>query len=135
MTDLVLESLERVAERVDDITPLVYEKYFARCADSRSLMLYVDDLVRGRMLQEVLRLLMTEDIAGDGDYLRFETRTHAGYGVKPAMYGELLGAVRDTVREVLDADWNVDFAAAWERRVGALLAAIDAAAPLAADPG
>jgi hemoglobin-like flavoprotein len=127
MTDLVTESLERAAEVAGDITAAVYAKYFERCPASRSLMLYIDDTVRGRMLQEVLRLFFAEDVAKEQAYLHFETHTHRGYGVEPAMYGHLFSSLRDTVREALAGGWNADYAAAWEAREANLLRAIDEA--------
>jgi hypothetical protein len=125
MTDLVTDSLERAAETAGDIAPGVYAKYFERCPASRALMLYVDDNVRGRMLQEVLRVFLHEDPVGDRDYLRFETHTHAGYGVDPQMYRHLFAALRDTVREALDGAWTAAHAAAWAERERALLEEID----------
>jgi len=91
-------------------------------------MLYIDDTVRGRMLQEVLRLFLTEDPAAERAYLRFETHTHSGYGVEPGMYRHLFSALRDTVREAMDSEWTAEYAAAWEAREGRLLGEIDVAA-------
>jgi hemoglobin-like flavoprotein len=134
VNDLVTTTLELAAERDLDITTPVYQRYFARCSDSQALMRYVDDTVRGRMLQEVLRLLLLEDVTVDADYLRFETRTHTGYGVTPTMYPPLLGAVRDAVREVLADEWTEAMAAAWDARIERLLAAIEAARLASAAP-
>jgi hemoglobin-like flavoprotein len=79
------------------------------------------------MLQEVLRLFLAEDPATEQAYLHFETRTHRGYGVEPAMYRHLFSSLRDTVREALGNGWNAEYAAAWAEREERLLRAIDAA--------
>ena len=126
-TDLVLDSLERAAERVDDIAPRVYEHYFARCPDSAQLMQLTDLHMRGRMLAEVLRLVMSTDPEADRNYLRFETRTHETYGVAPAMYRHLLEGLREAVREALGAEWSSAYANAWTARLDVLLGEIESA--------
>ena len=125
--DLVLESLERAAERVDDIAPRVYEHYFARCPDSAQLMKLTDPHMRGRMIAEVLRLVMSTDVEADRSYLRFETRTHETYGVEPAMYRHLFEGLREAVRETLGADWNGAYTEAWKARLDVLIREIESA--------
>ena len=118
--DAVIESLERAAERAGDITPLVYERYFARCPDSAALMKLTDQHMRGRMIAEVLRLVMSDDVGNDRSYLRFETRTHETYGVMPAMYPHLLEGLREAVRESLGGAWNDAYERAWNERLAVL---------------
>ena len=125
--EIVVESLERAAEIAGDITPRVYERYFARCPDSAALMKLTDQHMRGRMIAEVLRLVMSGDVEVDRSYLRFETRTHETYGVLPAMYRHLFEALRETVREALGAGWNASYERAWTERLDALLTEIDSA--------
>ena len=127
MSDPVYESLELAAETAGDITPQVYERYFSRCAGSAALMSHIDDIVRGRMLEEVVRLMMLPEYSGEQQYLDFEINNHrSAYSVEPHMYGNLLSALRDTVRESLDGRWNDRFEAAWDRRIDALKAEIAA---------
>ena len=126
-TDLVIESLERAAERVDDIAPRVYEHYFARCPDSAALMKLTDPHMRGRMIAEVLRLVMSADPEADRGYLRFETRTHETYGVAPNMYRHLFEGLREAVRETLGAEWSDAYADAWTLRLDELLGEIESA--------
>jgi hypothetical protein len=122
--DLVMRSFEIAAERVGDITAPVYERYYGLCPASKSLMSHIDGYVQGRMLEEVIELLLTERPETLRDYLRFETKTHVSYGVEQPMYANLLAAVRDTVRDALASDWNVGYERAWDDRVGTLLAEI-----------
>jgi hypothetical protein len=123
------DSLEVAAERGGDIYPAIYDAYFARCAGSRELMLVTDTYMRGRMLDSVFSLLLADDVAEQLAYLRFETKSHAGWGVQPHMYENLLTAVRDTVRDICGLNWTPAMAAQWETRIGALLAEIRAVVP------
>lgn len=127
MNDAVMESLELAADAAGDITGNVYDKYFSRCAGSAALMSHIDDIVRGRMLEEVVRLIMQADYSDEQQYLDFEVNNHKfAYSVEPHMYGNLLSALRDTVRESLGPSWNDRFEAAWSARTDALLKEIAA---------
>jgi hypothetical protein len=124
--EAILQSFEIAAERVGDILPAAYEAYFARCPESRDLMQLVDTHMRGRMLESVLQLFMAGETDEQLGYLRFETRNHVNYGVLPHMYGNLLTAVRDTVRDACGADWTAAMEAAWHARIEALVTGIQA---------
>jgi len=120
MSDPVLASFDRAAESAGDITAEVYERFYARSPESEQLMRHVDAHMQGRMLEELLELLMTAPEHLSEDYLRFETGNHRGYGVTVDQYRPLLEAVRDTIREALGDGWDERFAAAWEARIDAL---------------
>ena len=117
-------SFEIAAERGGDIAPAIYAAYFARCPESSELMRYVDDYMRGRMLDSVFELLMADDASEQFAYLRFEAANHATYGVLPHMYENLLTAVRDTVRDACGADWTPEMEAAWRARLDAIVGEI-----------
>lgn len=122
----ILQSFEIAAERAGDIAPAVYDAYFARCPESRELMRFVDQYMRGRMLESLLELLMADEVSEQYRYLHFETTSHVSYGVLPHMYENLLTAVRDTVRDACGAYWTPVMAAAWNSRLEALLREIRA---------
>ncbi len=85
-------------------------------------MAHVDHLVQGRMMEEVLRLLMVEDASLEDQYLTFEMKTHQeAYNVVESMYGSLLAAVWQIVREAVGEDWNENYENAWQQRVTLLL--------------
>jgi hypothetical protein len=130
--DMIASSFETAGERLGDITAPVYDRYFANCPGSRQLMVHIDQYVQGRMLAEVVELLLTPDPASMRDYLKFETRTHASYGVEATMYRNLLCSVRDVVRDALGKQWRQDHDRAWQGRIDALLAEIHAAVQAAA---
>ena len=126
--DLIERSFELAGERAGDITAAVYEAYFARCPGSRELMKLTDQYMRGRMLESVLVMLMVGTAQEQREYIRFETKSHLSYGVLPHMYGNLLGAVRDTVRAALGSDWTAPIEASWSTRLDNILQEIQAAA-------
>ena len=118
--DLIMTSLEITAERAGDITQAVCERFFSKCPDSRELMAHIDLGVQGRMIEEVMRLLMVPDSHTQSGYLEFEITTHRAYGVRMEMYANLLSAVEETVESALGELWNEDFRDAWQQRLGAL---------------
>jgi hypothetical protein len=126
-TDLILSTLERAADKAGDITSDVYLRWYSRCPEAERVMAHVDEHMQGRMLAEVLRLVMTPEPSAERSYLAFETRSHTAYGVTPSMYGPLLVALRDTVRAALDDQWTAAADAAWTQRVDALLREIASA--------
>lgn len=129
-TDPVATSLEIAATAAGDITQEVYRRYFAACPGSEALMSHIDDLVRGRMLEEVLRLIMLGDYSSEKQYLDFEVANHKlAYSVEPHMYRNLLQALQDTVEDAVGEDWTGEFETAWNTRRERLLAEIQARHP------
>ncbi len=123
--DLVYHSMELVAECPGDISATIYEKYFARCPESEALMSHLDDLTRGRMMEEVYRLFMIDNYVQEEAYLNWEVKNHqVAYSVKPHMYANLFDAIVETIREALGEHWNTDFERAWQKRTNALLVEI-----------
>ena len=50
--DLIYKSFELAAEKGEDISDSVYEKYYRICPDSKDLMAYVDERVKAKMMEE-----------------------------------------------------------------------------------
>ncbi|MEJ6705441.1 MAG: globin [Pseudomonadales bacterium] len=119
--DLVLKSFELAAETGTDITPLIYDKYFKSSPESVDLMSHIDELVRGKMMEEVFRLLMVENYQPEAEYLNFEVKNHeSAYSVEPDMYIKLLDAVRVAVKDTLRSEWSIEYEEAWQGRIGDL---------------
>ncbi len=122
--DPVMTSLELLAEQDQDITQRLYRQFAARRPQDAALMGHMDDYMLGRMMADVLTLVMTppEDI--DRNYLGFEVSSHRAYGVTPDMFPPLLEVVRDTVQECLGPGWDDATGAAWRQRLDELGRAI-----------
>jgi len=125
--DLVLSTLGRVAEKAGDIAPDVYCRWYAACPESRAVMAHVDEHMQGRMMAEVLRLVLTPVLDDERSYLKFETKSHAAYGVRPEMYAPLLSALSASVREALGAEWTPADEHAWQARLDGLVTEITVA--------
>lgn len=125
--ELIVTALEQVAERAGDITPTVFERYFARCEDSRELMSHMDEHMLGRMLDQVLLLVMEPGEDELESYLAFETANHRGYGVQQHMYENLFAALTGVISDTLGTDFSSGIAAALDGRCAHLLRRIEAA--------
>ncbi|MEZ5557550.1 MAG: globin [Pseudomonadales bacterium] len=127
---IIGRSLELAAERAGDVTAEVYARYYHDCPAAATVMSHVDQHMQGRMLTEVLTLLLSEDQQSDAGYLDYEVENHRlSYSVRPEMYPALFHAVRDVVRAAVGPDWDAATEAAWTRRIDDLLGAIHARLP------
>jgi hypothetical protein len=115
--DAVMLSLELAAERADDLTRPIYDRFAALAPAYAGLMSHMDTYMLGRMMSDALTLMMTSADGVDRQYLRFELDSHKNYGVTPDMFPPLLTAVRDTVRATVGDRWCSDMDAAWTRRI------------------
>ncbi len=122
----ITDAMMLLAERAGDVTPTVMNRYFERCADSKALMEHMDRHMLGRMMDQVLLLLMEPGEEELESYLEFETANHRSYGVQPHMYENLLSTVREVVADALGDDYNAGTKAAFENRSRFLLDAIAA---------
>jgi len=132
VSESIVTSLELVAERHGDITAEVMRIYHQRCPESAALMEHMDEYMIGRMMDQVLLLLMEDGREELENYLRFETTNHESYGVLPHMYANLLSSVRDCIADVLGDDFGSGMQAAWRTRIAILLDAIEEASTTAA---
>ena len=127
-TEVIRQSMEAVAEADVDISPAVYEAFSASMPESDQHLAILDERMKGRMLDQVLLLLMEsgeEELEG---YLRFETKAHAAYGVEQPMYEALMNSVCGVIQEGLGDGYDSDTAAAFDERIQFLLNRIAAAA-------
>lgn len=123
--DPVLASLELLE---DDITRPVYERFARVCPQWAALMDHMDSYMLGRMMSDVLTLLMTPPEEIDRHYLTFEVDSHRAYGVTPDMFPPLLEAVRETLQDSLGRRWTKAMDQAWGQRIAALAEEIDSVA-------
>jgi hemoglobin-like flavoprotein len=125
--DLVLHAFELAAESGEDITERVHTNFVAANPPSGELMDHMDEHMLGRMMEEVLTVLLAPESDSQRGYLHFEVDSHKAYGVEKSMYPNFLVAVRDAIRTLLGARWNQNFEAAWDERMASVLKEIDMA--------
>jgi hemoglobin-like flavoprotein len=113
----IVESLELAAARCEDLTPRVYDRLFAEKPETRA-MFRADpkNLVKGSMLELGLEAIL--DFAGEkkaSHRLIFcEVQSHDAYGTQPEIFTVFFVVIRDTLRDLLGADWSAEIDAAWE---------------------
>ncbi len=120
---IITETLERVAERVGDPTPLIFERLFAEIPEAEAL--FVRDkggLVRGQMFQVTMESLL--DFLGDRSYganlIQIERVNHQGLGVEPEMFDRFYLTVMATFKDILGTDWTAEMETVWTRVIGEL---------------
>lgn len=130
--DPILASLEVVAERAGDISPLVYERFLAADTEAAELMLHTDEHMRGRMFQVVVEFLVSGESAEERDYLAWEIENHRdAYFATVPMYESFFQCFVAVVKETLGESWDEAIESAWQRRTRSV---IDLVSELHADP-
>ena len=124
----ILAAMERVAEKAGDITPAIFARYFERCAESKALMDHMDEHMLGRMMDQVLLLIMEPGEEELTSYIKFETASHRAYGVQPHMYESLMRSVQDILASELGEEFTQEMADAFQGRIDYLLQEITSAA-------
>lgn len=122
---VVSRTLERVAERCDDPTPLVFARLFAEQPEVEALFIRdTAGLVRGQMLATVLDGFL--DFLADRHYaanlMQIERVNHVGLGVEPAVFDTFFRVVAETFKEILGAEWTAEMDAAWGRMLADIAA-------------
>ena len=111
------QSFERAALRCADLTPLVYQRLFAEHPETRAMFRSQgSELVKGSMLALTIEAIL--DFAGErrGHYrlIACEVTSHDAYGTPRALFVAFFTVIRDTLRELLGAEWAPDIARAWD---------------------
>ena len=108
---LLESSLERAADALGDITPHVYEDYYARFPEARTSfeLLYPGGakLLEGEMVSQALYCLMEWfDSPGEIEIILLGTVPHhiETLGIQPYLFKELIVAVCDTIQATIPAE-------------------------------
>jgi hemoglobin-like flavoprotein len=126
MNELIAESLALLSESDADIYSRVYEHFFRMNPGAEDLMTHMDELTLGRMLDEVTRLLMVDDLGAESTYVAFEYNNHkTAYSVQSSMYRQLFDAFAIAVKEIVGGAWRPEFDEAWVSRAKELEQAFD----------
>ncbi len=122
----IIDSLEKCAALDIDLTPSIYEHFFSDYPDALPLMGHSDNLMRGRMVDQVFELFLDDSQQGEGGYLRWEIDNHLdAYGVQVDMYPAFLRAVQGAVATALGRQWQREHEQAWQHRIDRLLSDIE----------
>jgi len=128
MTELIAESLEYLAETDEDVYGKIFAAFYAASPAAENLMMHMDELTKGRMLEEVTRLLMSADLELEAAYLDFELRNHEqAYSVERHMYRQLFNAFASVIRDLAGDRWTPAYEQAWNGRIEELSSAMEAA--------
>ena len=115
-------SLALYAERIGDMVPFVYDRFFDLDNNAKALMAYSDEHMRGRMFASVLELFMSDEHLDAGGYLDWELDNHLrAYGATPAMYEAFFKSVVTTLSEGLGDEWTETSSQAWQGRVARIM--------------
>ncbi|MGB6087443.1 globin domain-containing protein [Parvibaculum sp.] len=114
---LVEQSIERVAEKIGDPTPAVYERLFSEQPEMKqNFILDTDDSAKGHMLAEALNCIF--DLLGPRAYapvlIQSELTNHSGFGVPPSVFAIFFRVMRDTFRDAMGDEWGADMDSAWK---------------------
>jgi hemoglobin-like flavoprotein len=123
--DPIQQSFELAAARCGDLTPLVYRRLFRDHPEAEAMFRTEgSDLVKGSMLALTIEAIL--DYAGERSgrfrLIECEVVSHDAYGTPRHLFAAFFGVIRETLRELLGAEWSIDIEDAWRN----LLAEIEA---------
>ncbi len=121
-SQVIRQCLEEVAETDTDLAPAIYARLSRRVPEIDQHIDYLDERMRGRMLDQIYQLLL-DDV--DEDYLKFETNMHKGYGADTGLYRGLLTAVKESVSEAMQESWTAAYSDAWDRTIERVMSDLD----------
>jgi hemoglobin-like flavoprotein len=113
---VIATTLELVAARVGDPTPIVFQRLFRENPELEALFVRDDaGLVRGQMFQVTIESLL--DFIGDRAYganlIQIERVNHQGLGVEPDVFDTFYITVMATFRDILGEEWTPEMERAW----------------------
>jgi len=118
---LVLDTLEHVAERHGDPTQEVYERLFAAHPETLDMFILDTDFgVRRNMMQNTLEIIVDYCAAGAGETgfaMRLEGNrlNHLGYGVEADMFLKFFALLAETMQTLAKQIWTQDHTHAWQQ--------------------
>jgi len=124
---VVVQTLEVCAQKLGDITPLVFEQFFRLSPDGYALSEHSDESMQGRMFEAVIDLLMNDEALVPGGYWDWELDNHFNaYRVTPQMYQAFFIATQAVVRGAFGAAWTTQETRAWAIKLEQLMSRVNA---------
>ena len=120
--ELLLKSLEVIAERHEDIVPLVYQRFYAAYPDTRAMFGRDENgFHQGQMFNGML-LAVVEYSEGRCSYgsVKAWVSDHDALGVTRDMFPAMFSAMFETIHACMDDDWTEEIRGAWQRQIGGL---------------
>lgn len=122
-SEIIDASLEHVAERCEDPTPLVYQRLFEQHPEFRELfILDRQDEAKGHMLSEVITCI--SDFVGprhiSEGLITTEMINHDHLGIPNDVFQTFFTIVRDTFKDILGNEWSEDYESNWNELLTAL---------------
>lgn len=119
----ITDSLERVAEKCGDPTPLIYKRLFEKHPDMEPLfILDKNDSAKGHMQFEALECVL--DLIGSQTYattlIQSERINHDMIGVPVEVFSDFFPTIKETFEEVLGGDWSAQYDEAWNELLSSL---------------
>lgn len=121
--ELVMQSLEQVAEAVDDPAPAVFGLLFERNPEFEAMfVLDTSGAIRRNMLQLAVTALMdyVEGRDGSVSMVRAERMNHVHIGVPDSRFDDFYAVMRDAFHGLIAADWSDATEAAWSEAIEGL---------------
>ena len=131
MDDLgqVTQSLEQLAETGVDITPQVYQRFFALCPAAEPLFASTEARsVQGKMINELVQTVLDqlENQPYSQTVMETMANDHEGWGVTLPMYQAFLAAFLHVLAETLGDTADSPVMAAWQRQFDQILQRVEA---------
>jgi len=123
--DVILTTLELTGEAGVDITDPTYEYFFKVSPESSKLMIHMDHLLRGKMLNALISLMLMPEDDAKVEAIQFEVKTHKANGITILMYLQLFESAYKAVKDALGSSWTDEFENAWQREIKQLMVKIE----------
>jgi len=128
--DSVTATLTICADTLGDIVPAVYARFFASSEEGRALMEHSDQYMQGRMFEQVVGLLTSDEAFEPEGYLDWELKNHLDdYNATAAMYEAFFEAVMQVVRDGVGSAWTARDTSAWRDRIDHIMERVNAPSP------
>ena len=113
--ELMESCLTIIAERTEDISPLVYRRFFAKHPDAEELFggSIGEDVKNYMIIEIIMQLLNLADDNVDPDITKRWIMDHTVYGVTLPMYSTMLESLVSSLAEVMGSDWSDQHQCAW----------------------
>ena len=122
--DLIVESLDQLAERAGDPSAAIYARLFAEFPETEERFWRdVSGAIKAEMLTMVFSCLTDPGGPYQLNLIRAERVNHDGFGTPHEVFNRFFWIVRDACRVLLGEAWTPAFEAAWTHRIDEILAA------------